>query len=62
MQYELAEASGLENLNDKALSFPRELSSFDKKILDFGSAKMKNKGKHYEQLSGVTGTVYYCSP
>ena len=62
MQYELAEASGLENLSDKALSFARELSSFDMKILDFGSAKMKKKGKQYEQLSGVTGTVYYCSP
>ena len=32
------------------------------KILDFGSAKMKKKGKQYEQLSGITGTVYYCSP
>ena len=62
IQYELAEASGLENLSDKALSFARELSNFDMKILDFGSAKMKKKGKQYEQLSGVTGTVYYCSP
>jgi calcium-dependent protein kinase len=32
------------------------------KILDFGSAKMKKKDKQYEQLSGITGTVYYCSP
>jgi calcium-dependent protein kinase len=62
IQYELAEASGLENLSDKALSFIRELSNFDMKILDFGSAKMKKKGKQYEKLSGVTGTVYYCSP
>ena len=62
IQYELAEASGLENLSDKALALARELSDFDMKILDFGSAKMKKKGKQYEKLSGVTGTVYYCSP
>ena len=62
LQYELAEVSGLENLSDKALSFARELANFDMKILDFGSAKMKKKGKQYEQLSGVTGTAYYCSP
>ena len=62
IQYELAEASGLENLSDKALSLARKFSNFDIKILDFGSAKMKKKGKQYEKLSGVTGTVYYCSP
>ena len=62
IQYELAEASGLENLSEKALSIARELTYFDMKILDFGSAKMKKKGKQYEQLSGITGTVYYCSP
>ena len=62
LQYELAEVSGLENLSDKALSFARELSNFDMKILDFGSAKMKKKGRQYDQLSGVTGTAYYCSP
>ena len=62
VQYELAEASGLENLSDKALSYARELSDFDTKILDFGSAKMKKQGKQYEKLSGITGTVYYCSP
>ena len=62
IQYELAEASGLENLSDKALLLAREISNFDMKILDFGSAKMKKKGRQYEQLSGVTGTVYYCSP
>ena len=62
LQYELAEVSGLENLSDKALSFARELSNFDMKILDFGSAKMKKKGKQDDQLSGVTGTAYYCSP
>ena len=62
IQSELAEASGLENLSDKALSIARELANFDMKILDFGSAKMKKKGRQYEQLSGITGTVYYCSP
>ena len=62
IQYELAEASGLENLSEKALSIARELANYDMKILDFGSAKMKKKGKQYEHLSGVTGTVYYCSP
>ena len=59
VQFELAEASGLENLSDKALSIARELSKFDMKILDFGSAKMKKKGKEKQKLSGVTGTVYY---
>ena len=54
IQYELAEASGLENLSDKALLLAREISNFDMKILDFGSAKMKKKGRQYEQLSGVT--------
>ena len=58
----MAEASGLENLSDKALSIARELANFDMKILDFGSAKMKKKGKEKQKLSGVTGTVYYCSP
>ena len=62
IQYELAEASGLENLSDKALGIAREFSNFNIKILDFGSAKMKKKGKQYEQLSGVVGTAYYCSP
>ncbi len=62
IQFELAEASGFENLSDKALSFVRELSNFGMKILDFGSARMKKKGKEKEKLSGVTGTVYYCSP
>jgi calcium-dependent protein kinase len=62
IQFELAEASGLENLSDKALKIARELSNFDMKILDFGSAKMKKKGKEKQKLSGVTGTVYYCSP
>ena len=55
---ELAEASGLENLTDKALFIERELSNYDMKILDFGSAKMKKKGK----LSGIIGTVFYRSP
>ena len=62
MQFELAEASGLENLSEKALSIAREFSNFELKILDFGSAKMKKRGKTNEKLSGVTGTVYYCSP
>ena len=62
MQFELAEASVLENLSEKALSIARGFSNFDVKILDFGSAKMKKKGKTNEKLSGVTGTVYYCSP
>ena len=62
IQDELAEASGLENLSDKALSFARDISNYDIKILDFGSAKMKKQGKTNEKLSGVTGTVYYCSP
>jgi calcium-dependent protein kinase len=61
IQYELAEASGLENLSDKALNIAKELSHFQMKILDFGSAKMK-KFNITEKLTGITGTSYYCSP
>ena len=60
-QYELAEASGLENLSDKAIEIAKELSNYQMKILDFGSARKKKKS-NYEKLTGVTGTVYYCSP
>ena len=55
---ELTDASGLENLSEDALKVAKELSNFDVKILDFGSAKKRNRNK----LSGITGTVYYCSP
>ena len=55
---ELTDASGLENLSEEASKVVKELSNFDVKILDFGSAKKRNRTK----LSGVTGTVYYCSP
>jgi calcium-dependent protein kinase len=61
LQDELNEASGLENLSEKALHFVRELSNFQMKILDFGSARKKKKSTN-EKLTGVTGTVYYCSP
>jgi calcium-dependent protein kinase len=61
IQYELAEASGLENLSDKALNIAKELAHFQMKILDFGSAKMK-KFNITEKLTGITGTSYYCSP
>ena len=61
IQFELAEASGLENLSDKAHEFAKELSNYQMKILDFGSAKKKKKNIN-EKLTGVTGTVYYCSP
>ena len=43
---------------EAALEVAKKLSNFDVKILDFGSAKKRNLTK----LSGVTGTVYYCSP
>ena len=61
IQYELAEVSGLENLSEKALNIAKELSNFQVKILDFGSAKMK-KFNIREKLTGITGTSYYCSP
>ena len=56
---ELMDAGGIENLSENALSTVRELSNFDVKILDFGSATKK---RSFQKLSGVTGTVYYCSP
>ena len=55
---ELVDASGFENLSENASTTVKELANFDVKILDFGSAKKRNRTK----LSGVTGTVYYCSP
>ena len=55
---ELMEAGGMENLSENSLKVVRELTNFDVKILDFGSAKRRNLSK----LSGITGTVYYCSP
>ena len=55
---ELMDAGGLENLSENALATAKELTNFDVKILDFGSAKRRNVSK----LSGITGTVYYCSP
>jgi len=61
IQYELAEAPGLENISDKSLEIAKELSHFQMKILDFGSAKKKKRNAS-EKLTGVTGTVYYCSP
>ena len=59
---ELNDAPGIGNLSDKTQSLLNEICNYEIKILDFGSAKMKKKGKHNEKLSGVTGTVYYCSP
>ena len=61
IQHELAESSGLENLSDKALEKVKELSYYQMKILDFGSAKMKKRNVN-EKLTGITGTSYYCSP
>ena len=55
---ELMDASGMENLSENALKIIHELSNFEVKILDFGSAKRRNLSK----LSGITGTAYYCSP
>ena len=55
---ELSDVSGLENLSEDALKVAKEISNFDVKILDFGSAKKRSRNK----LSGITGTVYYCSP
>jgi calcium-dependent protein kinase len=59
---ELNDAPGIGNLGDKAQSLLNEICNYEVKILDFGSAKMKKKGKQNEKLHGVTGTVYYCSP
>ena len=62
LQDELAESPGIENLSDKAQSTINELCNYEIKILDFGSAKMKKKGKTNEKLSGIIGTLHYCSP
>ena len=62
LQEELNNAPGIGNLSDKAQKIIDEICNYEVKILDFGSAKMKAKGKNKEKLSGVTGTVYYCSP
>jgi calcium-dependent protein kinase len=62
IQYELNDSPGIENLSEKAKSIVDELSNFEVKILDFGSAKMKRKDKTNEKLSGIIGTSIYCSP
>jgi calcium-dependent protein kinase len=62
LQEELNDAPGMENLSDKTKSILDEMCNYEMKILDFGSSKMKKKGKQYEKLRGITGTVYYCSP
>jgi calcium-dependent protein kinase len=60
IQYELSYSPGTDNLSENAQNLLKEICNFEMKILDFGSAKMKKKVK--EKLSGVTGTVFYCSP
>ena len=62
LQEELNESPGIENLSENAQKLIEEICNYEMKILDFGSAKMKKIGKLKEKLSGVTGTVYYCSP
>jgi calcium-dependent protein kinase len=62
LQEELNESPGIENLSENAQKLIEEIFNYEMKILDFGSAKMKKNGKLKEKLSGVTGTVYYCSP
>ena len=62
LQEELNDAPGMENLSDKTKSILEEMCNYEMKILDFGSSKMKKNGKQNEKLTGITGTVYYCSP
>ena len=62
IQEELANAPGFENISEKTLGVVNEICNYEVKILDFGSAKMKRKGKQNDKLSGITGTAYYCSP
>jgi calcium-dependent protein kinase len=62
IQEELANAPGFENVSEKTLGVVNEICNYEVKILDFGSAKMKRKGKQNDKLSGITGTAYYCSP
>ena len=59
---ELANAPGYENVSEKARGVIDEMCNYEVKILDFGSAKMKRKGKQNEKLSGIIGTAFYCSP
>ena len=62
IQEELADAPGFENISEKAHGIIDEICNYEVKILDFGSAKMKRKGKQNEKLSGIIGTAFYCSP
>ena len=62
IQSELNEASGMDNLSEQAQKIIKELCNYEIKILDFGSAKMKKRDKIKEKLTGIVGTVYYCSP
>ena len=45
------DSPGIGNLSDKAQSLLNEICNYEIKILDFGSAKMKKKGKQYEKFS-----------
>ena len=60
IEYELSYSPGTDNLSENAKNILKEICNLEIKILDFGSAKMKKKVK--EKLSGVTGTIFYCSP
>ena len=62
IQNELNEADGTENLSDESHNIIKELTNYEVKILDFGSAKMKKIDKINKKLSGIIGTVHYCSP
>ena len=59
IRQELNECPGHENLSNEAMEIVDELSNYEVKIVDFGSAKVKKKKK---KLHGITGTAYYCSP
>ena len=60
IQNELNEAPGMDNISEESQNIIKELCNYEIKILDFGSAKMKQKLD--TKLTGIVGTAYYCSP
>ena len=62
IQEEILKAKNFSQLSERAKYLIKELSKYEIKLVDFGSAKMKTKKDRDKKLTGITGTAFYCSP
>ena len=62
VQKEIINAKNMKKLSGRAKYLIKELSKYEVKLVDFGSAKMKTKKDRNKKLSGIIGTAFYCSP